>query len=101
MGTSKVTLRVFNPRAEVNSITQVSASPRLGNLTGKKIGILNNGKAGGEMLLPYLQEALKKRIPDIELCSWTVPFAQSLDVKEPRLKEIAEYGNGVIALIGD
>ena len=98
---SKVTLRVLNPRAEVESVPQVSALPRLGNLTGKKIGILSNSKPGGEMLLPYLEEALKKRIPDVELRTWRVVFGRSPDVKEPMLKEVAGYGDGVIALMGD
>ena len=98
---SKVTLRVFNPRAEVESTPQVAALPRLSALTGKKIGIISNGKPGGEMLLPYLEETLKKRIPDVELRKWLVPFAESPDFKEPRLKEAAEYGDGVIVLIGD
>ncbi len=50
---SNVIFRVLNPRAEVESIPQVSALPRLGNLTGRKIGLLDNGKSGGEMLLPH------------------------------------------------
>jgi len=101
MGTSKVSLKVFNPRGELESIPQVSISPRLGKLTGKKIGILDNSKPGGEMLLPYLEEALKKCVPDVELRTWRVLFAHSLDVKEPKLREIAEYADGVIALTGD
>ena len=101
MGVSKVSLKVFNPRGELESIPQVSISPRLDKLTGKKIGILNNSKAGGEMLLPYLEEALKKRVPDAELRTWRVLFASPPDVKEPKLREIAEYADGVIALTGD
>jgi len=101
MRMSRVMLTVFNPRAELKSIPQVSISPRLGKLTGKKIGILNNSKAGGEMLLPYLEEALKKCVPDVELRTWRVLFAHSQDGKEPKLREIAEYADGVIALTGD
>ena len=100
---SKVTLSVLNPRAEieVSSTTQVSASPRLGSLIGKKIGVLFNGKASGEMLLPYLEEALKKRVPDIELRTWLVPFAELPEIKAHIIKEIVEYADGVVALMGD
>ena len=98
---NEVTLKVFSPRAEVESVSQVSSSARLGDLTGKKIGILNNGKSGGEMLLPYIEEALKKRIRDIELRTWKVPFAHPPDIKKRALREIAEYSEGVIALMGD
>ena len=101
MGVSKVSLKVFNPRGELESIPQVSISPRLSKLTGKKIGILNNSKAGGEMLLPYLEEALQKRVPDVELRTWRVLFANSQDAKDLKLREIAEYADGVVALTGD
>ncbi|MFC2001826.1 hypothetical protein ACFLUZ_04905 [Chloroflexota bacterium] len=98
---SKVTLRVFNPRADVDSVPQISASSRLSDLTGKRIGILSNGKVGAEMLLPHLEAVLKRRIRDAEFRTWRAFHAQSPEVKEPRLKEVAEYGDGVIALLGD
>ncbi len=101
MPKGKVTLSVFSPRGVVESIPQVSASPRLADLTGAKIGIINNGKSGGEMLLPYLEEALRERIGGVELRTWRIPFAWSADTKESRLKEVSEYGDGVIALMGD
>ena len=101
MKRSEVTLKVLTPRGKIAETAQIPASRRLGELRGKKIGVLNNSKIGGEMLLPYLEEALKKRIPSIQLRIWKVPFAASQDLKEPKLKEIAEYSDGVIALMGD
>ena len=96
-----VALRVLNPKSEIRSIPQVSESPRLRDLNGKKIAILDNTKHGGEMLLPYLEEALKRRVHDVELRVWRVPFPRSQEDKDPKLKEIAEYADGVIALMGD
>ncbi len=101
MKTDKVSLKVFSSRGKIESNPQASISPRLDKLNGKKIGILNNSKVGGEMLLPYLEEALKKRVPDVELRTWRVLLANMPDVKEPQLREIAEYADGVIALTGD
>ena len=101
MGASEVDLKVLNPRGELESIPQVSLSPGLGDLTSKKIGILYNGKTGGETLLPYIVEALKKHVHDVEFRKWTIFFNQALDAKEPKLKELAEYADGVIALMGD
>ncbi len=98
---SGVTLKVLSPRAEVESVPQSSASPRLANLAGKKIGILQNTKGGAEMLVPYLQKALKARVPDIELRKWIVPHQQPEEEKVQVLKEIADYSDGVVALIGD
>lgn len=101
MPKDKVTLSVFNPRGVAESIPQASASPRLSDLTGTKIGIINNGKSGGEMLLPYLEEALRKRIGGVEFHTWRIPFAWSANAKESRLKEVSDYGDCVIALVGD
>lgn len=96
-----VKLTVLNPRGKIEDIPLVSPAPRLADLAGKKIGILFNGKSGGEMLLPYVEEALKKRFSGIELRRWHVPFAQPQDAKSPALKELAAYADGVIALMGD
>ncbi len=96
-----VTLKVLNPRAQIGAVPTVSASPRLGDLTGKKIAIIRNGKSGGDMLLPYVEEALKRQIARVQTRTWLVPVAQREDLREPVLKEIAADCDGVVALIGD
>ena len=96
-----MTLTVLIPRGEIEDISYVPPSPRLSSLAGKKIGILNSGKPGGEMLLPYIEEALKKRVPSIKLRTWKVPYGQPQQEKMPALRELASYSDGVIALIGD
>jgi len=96
-----VILKLLNPRGTVDGAKQIRSSPRLRDLAGKKIGILNNGKAGGMMLLPYLKESLQKHHAGIELREWEVPLAWSEEVKEPVLNEIANHSDGVIALMGD
>jgi hypothetical protein len=96
-----VTLKIMNPRGAVNAAKQIHSSPRLKDLAGKKIGILNNGKAGGLMLLPYLKEALQKNHPGIEIRQWEIPTAWPEEVKEPVLDEMANQSDGVIALMGD
>ncbi len=101
MQKGRVTLKVLNPRGKESEIAQISATQQLKDLSGKKIGILNNTKSGGNALLPYVEESLKRRIPYIELRTWNVPFMLSPDVKAPRLKEIADYSDGVIALMAD
>jgi hypothetical protein len=96
-----VTLKILNPRGKLKVTKQIHASPRLKDLAGKKIGILNNGKAGGLMLLPHLIGALQKHHPGIEIRQWEVPLAWAEKVKEPVLDEIANQSDGVIALMGD
>ncbi len=97
----KVELKVLNPRSEVKNPPDTSGSHQLGGLAGKKIGVLWNGKGMGEILLPFVEKALKSRIGDVEFRTWLVPFADSTEAKEPRLREIVGYSDGVIALMGD
>ena len=63
MQRNKVTLKVLNPRGILTRMTGIPISRRLGDLNSKKIGVLNNTKSVAEMLLPYLEEALKKLEP--------------------------------------
>ena len=101
MQTHNITLRVLSPRGGRPEIDEISAVSPLGRLDGKKIGILNNAKSGGEEIISYIKEELQSRVPNIRLRDWRVPFALSPGKKEPRLKEIAEYSDGVLALMGD
>jgi hypothetical protein len=101
MQTSGMTLKVLNPRGRRPAIDEIPAVSPIGGLEGKKIGILNNAKGGGEEILSFIEKALTEKIPDIRLRTWRVPFAMIPSEKEPRLKEIADYSDGVLALMGD
>ena len=101
MQNSKVILKVLNPRGRVAELEEKAASHRLDSLNNKKIGVLSNTKNGGEILWPYLEEALKKRAPGIQFRTWRVHFGLALESKEPVLREIAENSDAVIALMGD
>ncbi|MDO8472898.1 MAG: hypothetical protein Q7T05_03685 [Dehalococcoidia bacterium] len=96
-----VNLEVLNPRGNAVRHMQTPVSSSLKSLNGKKIGVLDNGKPAGKMLFPFVEEALKERFPDIQMRTWSVPLDLSPELKEPRLKEIAEYSDAVIALLGD
>ena len=97
MGHDEVVLKVLDPRGVVPEKARTPASRRLADLRGKKIAVLNNGKAGGEMLLPYLEKALDSRLAGLELRRWRVPFALEPQVKESSLREMVEWGDAVVA----
>ncbi|MAG14673.1 MAG: hypothetical protein CL874_02155 [Dehalococcoidales bacterium] len=91
-------MQVLNPRGKLlQKVTRKATSRRLNDLNGKKIGILNNTFPGGEVLWPYIEEALKKRIPNIELRSWIVPHRYPSERKEPQIRELTEFSDAVIA----
>jgi hypothetical protein len=99
MSKKNVELRVFNPRGNIENIPRISASPRLKTLDGKKIGVLKFGVWGiSEKLLPQIEEALKKRVSNIQFREWSLlgdPIS-----REAKFKEIVEYSDGIIVLLG-
>lgn len=101
MEEKKVTLRVLNPRGKLRDIDRIKGASKGIDLSGKKIGVLDNTKSGGDELLPYVLENLRKKVPGIQIKIWNIPFALSPEVKEPRLREIADYADAVIGLMGD
>jgi hypothetical protein len=100
MSDNKVELTVYNPRGEFEAPRMVSPSPRLKSLDGKRIGVLKFGTGAGlaEALLPQLESALKKRVGRIDFREWPAFIAPEL--REARCKEIAEYSDGIIVLLG-
>jgi hypothetical protein len=100
MSQKKEELKVFNPRGKTETLPRFSPSPRLKDLNGKKIGILKFGGAGSwsDKLIPLFEEILKKRTDNIQFREWTsVGSALS---REARFKEIVEYSDGVIVMLG-
>jgi hypothetical protein len=100
MPNRKVELTVYNPRGEFETLHRTSPSPRLQSLYGKKIGVLKFGTGAGlaEALLPQIESALRKRVGKIDFREWPAFIAPEL--REARSKEIAEYSDGIIVLLG-
>lgn len=98
----QVNLKVFNPRSKAE-IQQIPCAPRIKDLRGKKIVILGGM---GEVLLTYLEEAMKQHFPDLQFrkWEWARPKAgATANFREPDLKdfkEIADNSDGVIVLLG-
>ncbi|MEJ2245821.1 MAG: hypothetical protein P8Y80_07060 [Acidobacteriota bacterium] len=93
-----VELTVCNPRGGLETPAMVSPSPRLRNLDGKKIGVLMFSLWGlAETVFPQLKNALGKRVGRIEFREWSAMVPA--ESRESRLKEIAEYSDGIIVLL--
>lgn len=99
MPKNNITLKVLNPRGKIENTPRFPASPRLKTLAGKKIGILKFGVWGiAEKIWPPVEEALKKRVDNIQFREWS--FMAGPASREARLKEIVEYSDGVIVMLG-
>ena len=60
---------VLNPWAEVDPIALRGISPRLSDLTGKKIGLFCNSKRASKPILTVVEQKLRNRYPKCET-SW-------------------------------
>jgi hypothetical protein len=91
-------LEVHNPRGRIERAPRFSAAPRLKSINGRKIGVLKFGVWGiTEKLWPRLENALKKKAEDVQFREWSFMSPAS---REERLKEITEYSDGVIVMLG-
>ena len=98
MSENDIKLNVHNPRGRIERAPRFPASPRLDNINGKKIGVLKFGVWGiTEKLWPHLKNSLKKQAPDVEFREWSYMGPAS---REERIKEITEYSDGVIVMLG-
>jgi hypothetical protein len=91
---------VLNPWAEADPILLRGISPRLTDLSGKKIGLLRNNKRAAEPILIVAARKLKERFPTIEF-SWYrgQTFSVSELEKENKTK-FEDWLNGVDAVVG-
>lgn len=60
-----VNLEVLNPVADISIQQEVSLAPRLGDLSGKTIGLYWNAKPSGDVINQATAELLRKKFKDI------------------------------------
>ncbi len=100
MTTDKFHLRVLNPSGGVEGSPLMPNAPRLENLNGKKIGILRNRVPVGKIFYPYLDKALKSRMPGAEFRTWEMSLLGDAGARAAKLREVADDSDGVIVAMG-
>lgn len=93
--TSDVEWRVYDPTTEREELRE-SEGPRLPELRGKKIGLLWNGKPGGDLVLDTLAGLLRDRFDGLRTERSTV----FLSAGDEDIKRMAEC-DAVVSAIGD
>lgn len=91
------TLEVLDPTAARHGGKPVKTAPRLEKLEGKKIGLLWNGKANGDIALKRTAALIQERVPDVEFrfYSGSMPCSPSL------LAKVAEECDAAISCTAD
>jgi hypothetical protein len=68
-----VTLEVLNPLGEVIPPPTSGISPRLTDLNGKTVALMDNWKTGAVYLQDRFEELLKKKYPNVKILRTTKP----------------------------
>ena len=93
---------VLNPWAEVDPGVMRGLSPRVSDLSGKKIGLFVNGKRASRPIMTVVEEKLKERFPTAEF-SYSTPYGNREVAGDPdaKLEEWVREVDTVISAIGD
>jgi hypothetical protein len=92
----EVSLTVMNPRGEIAPPPLLAPQPRIAHLSGKKIGIYWNGKAGGDRLWNVIEKLLKEKLPKTSFLRYDGPYdlGDALAAKIAREVDAFLYGVG-------
>jgi len=100
MKKGQTTLEVLNPRGEIPSLPVFGLVPRIADLSGKKIGLIDNRKAGANYFLDAVEELLKQKFPSTTILRFRKPNA--VIVATPKFYPmVAEKCDAFIWAIGD
>jgi len=94
---NNVTLEVMNPRGDIPPPPVFPPSPRVKELSGKRIGIYWLGKAGGNNFWDGVDELLREKYPKANILRYQGPF----DLGDERAAKIAKEVDTVLYGVGD
>ena len=90
---------VYNPCGTIQTVDAIPLAPRLSDLKGKRIGLVNNSKPGTYLLFPHIKKLLEDNF-GAKVLEWLVPFGTFPD-KPEILNEILSKCDAVISGLGD
>jgi hypothetical protein len=94
---------VMSPWADVNPVPLSGISPRLSDLSGKKIGLFSNGKAAADPMLAVVESRLKQRYDDVSFSMFHrrvfLEVAQTED--KERYENWVKEMDAIIYAVGD
>ena len=100
MGKEAVELVLPTPRGEIGAKRIFPPAARLADLSGKRIALVHNKKAGADTFLDAVEELLKQKYPDI---SFVKGYTTEVNLaREPAFyKEVAQKADAFIFGSGD
>jgi hypothetical protein len=103
---AEVTLEVLNPLGEIEPEPTLGISPRIPDLNGKTVALMDNWKTGGIYLQDRFEELLKKNYPGIKILRTTKPQGKEgggrlIYSADPWYPEVANAADAFIYTIAD
>jgi hypothetical protein len=92
-----ISLELLNPRGEIEQPMVYTPSPRLPDLTGKRIGMYSNGKQGVDNFFTAIEDLLKKKYTGITTAKLTGAF----EIRDDEARKFASEIDTFIYAIGD
>ena len=95
-----MSLKILDPVVAADEATDVSVAKRVGDLDGKVLGLLHNGKVNGDRLLHLVREQLAARYRLRDVIVVSKPSASR--VADPAvLDRLARECDAVVTAVGD
>jgi hypothetical protein len=93
----EVSLTVMNPRGEIAPPPLLAPQPRIPDLSGKKLAIYWNGKAGGNHFWKAVEQLLKEKLPNTNVLRYDGAY----DLGDPLAARIAKEADAFLYGVGD
>jgi hypothetical protein len=98
---AQVTIEVMNPRGEIPPPPTIGINPRMPNLAGKKIVLVDNGKFGANNFLDVVAKMVKEKYPTATIVMYPKPAAQTITDMPKWYPTVAQQGDLFIFGVGD
>jgi predicted GTPase len=98
---AQVTIEVMNPRGEIPPPPTRGITPRVSNLAGKKIVLVDNGKFGADNFLAVVAQILKQKYPSATIVMDPKPSAQTITDLPRWYPTVRQQGDLFIFGVGD
>jgi hypothetical protein len=92
-----VTLTVMNPRGEITLPPVSAPSGRIGDLSGRKIGLYWNEKQGGIHFWNAIESLLKEKLPGVTVLRYSGAF----DLGDVMADRVAKETDAFLYGVGD
>lgn len=98
---AQVTLEVMNPRGEIPPPVTIGINPRIPDLVGKKIVLVDNGKFGANNFLDVVAAMLKQKYPTATIVMYPKPAAQTITDIPKWYPTVKQQGDLFVFGVGD